>query len=102
MTKLLIGYTFLRYTAQVEHLSKAVQEAFPTNKDLIVDAEMLLVDTKTGKPLPFGTLGIHKKKEFADATVCLFIFDCLYYDGVSLIDRYHLPFFINCFALQIF
>lgn len=38
-----------------------------------------------GKPLPFGTLGKHKKTEFQDANVCLFVFDCLYYNGKSLI-----------------
>ncbi|MCP9263895.1 DNA ligase [Dirofilaria immitis] len=54
-----------------ERLQLHKDEAFPTNRDLIVDAEMLLVDTNTGKPLPFGTLGIHKKKQFKDAAVCL-------------------------------
>lgn len=68
-------------------LNKAVVEAFPTNRNLIVDAEMLLVDTKTGKPLPFGTMGIHKKKQFADAVVCLFVFDCIYYDDRSLMEK---------------
>ncbi|KAL3995433.1 DNA ligase I ATP-dependent (dnl1) family protein [Acanthocheilonema viteae] len=55
---------------KVDDLNEVISEAFPTN-NLIVDAEMLLVDTNTGKPLPFGTLGIHKKKKFKDATVCL-------------------------------
>lgn len=27
---------------------------------MILDSEVLLIDTKTGKPLPFGTLGVHK------------------------------------------
>lgn len=27
---------------------------------MILDAEVLLIDTETSKPLPFGTLGIHK------------------------------------------
>lgn len=68
-------------------LNKVVSEAFATSKDLIIDAEMLLVDTNTGKPLPFGTLGIHKKKQFKDAAVCLFVFDCLYCDGQSLMEK---------------
>ncbi|EJD74156.1 DNA ligase [Loa loa] len=46
---------------KVVDLNKVVSEAFPTSRDLIVDTEMLLIDTNTGKPLPFGTLGIHKK-----------------------------------------
>uniref|UniRef100_A0A915PVD4 DNA ligase 3 n=1 Tax=Setaria digitata TaxID=48799 RepID=A0A915PVD4_9BILA len=72
---------------KVVDLNKVIAEAFPTNKNLIVDAEMLLIDTNTGKPLPFGTLGIHKKKEFKDAAVCLFVFDCLYYDNESLTGK---------------
>ena len=31
---------------------------------LILDCEVLLMDLKTNKPLPFGTLGIHKKSKF--------------------------------------
>lgn len=27
---------------------------------MILDSEVLLIDNKTGKPLPFGTLGVHK------------------------------------------
>jgi DNA ligase-3 len=49
--------------------------------------QVLLVDTKTGNPLPFGTLGIHKKSAFQDATVCLFVFDCLLFNDESLLDK---------------
>lgn len=31
-------------------------------------------------------LGIHKKKAFSDATVCLYIFDILYLNGETLLD----------------
>lgn len=86
---------------------------------MILDAEVLLIDTKTSKPLPFGTLGVHKvrtpklistvswlywhtvsflfdlsllslfeqKAAFQDANVCLFVFDCIYFNGVSLMER---------------
>jgi hypothetical protein len=37
-----------------------ISEAFPHGRDLILDSEVLLIDAKTGKPLPFGSLGIHK------------------------------------------
>jgi len=37
-----------------------IPEAFPHGRDLILDSEVLLIDAKTGKPLPFGSLGIHK------------------------------------------
>lgn len=71
---------------KVSHFKDYLPKAFPEATDLILDAEVLMVDVKTGKPLPFGTLGIHKQSEFKDAQVCLFVFDCLYYNGKVLID----------------
>ncbi len=44
------------------------------------------MDTKTHKPLPFGTLGIHKKAAFKEAVVCIFLFDILYLNGKSLMN----------------
>lgn len=35
---------------------------------MILDSEVLLIDMKTGKPLPFGTLGVHKV--LAQCQVC--------------------------------
>ncbi|XP_011635365.1 LOW QUALITY PROTEIN: DNA ligase 3 [Pogonomyrmex barbatus] len=64
-----------------------IGQAFPDGDDLILDSEVLMVDNETGQPLPFGTLGIHKKAEFKNANVCLFVFDCLYYNGEILIDK---------------
>ena len=43
---------------------------------------------RTKKPLPFGSLGVHKKKEFNEANEAFFIFDCLYYNGESLLREY--------------
>jgi DNA ligase-3 len=37
--------------------------------------------------LPFGTLGKHKKKQFKEANVCLFVFDLLWHNGESLLDK---------------
>jgi len=37
-----------------------IARAFPDGDDLILDSEVLMVDNETGRPLPFGTLGIHK------------------------------------------
>ncbi|CAN8030804.1 unnamed protein product [Ixodes persulcatus] len=71
---------------KVQHLKDFIPKAFPHGKDLVLDSEILMVDTKTGKPLPFGTLGIHKRAAFKDASVCLFVFDCLHYNGRSLLD----------------
>ncbi|XP_037975732.2 DNA ligase 3 [Plutella xylostella] len=71
---------------KVSHFKDYLPKAFPKGEDLILDAEVLMVDVKTGKPLPFGTLGIHKQSAFTDASVCLFVFDCLYYNGKVLLD----------------
>ncbi|KAL0271537.1 UNVERIFIED_CONTAM: hypothetical protein PYX00_008599 [Menopon gallinae] len=70
---------------KVNHFKDYIPQAFPHGQDLILDAEILMVDN-SGKPLPFGTLGIHKKSEFKDANVCLFVFDCIYYNGDSLMN----------------
>lgn len=37
--------------------------------------------------LTLGTLGIHKKKAFEDACVCVFVFDILYLDGKSFLHE---------------
>ncbi|KAJ7393415.1 DNA ligase 3 [Desmophyllum pertusum] len=50
----------------------------------VMTHKVLLVDNNTSKPLPFGTLGIHKKSAFKDASVCLFIFDCLQFNDENL------------------
>uniref|UniRef100_A0A1B6C8P5 DNA ligase n=1 Tax=Clastoptera arizonana TaxID=38151 RepID=A0A1B6C8P5_9HEMI len=72
---------------KVNHFKNFIPQAFPYGKDLILDSEILLVDKETGKPLPFGSLGKHKKDEFHNATVCLFVFDCIFYNGESLLQK---------------
>ncbi|XP_028823479.1 LOW QUALITY PROTEIN: DNA ligase 3-like [Denticeps clupeoides] len=72
---------------KVAHFKEFIPLAFPGGHSIILDAEVLLIDTNTGKPLPFGTLGVHKKAAFQDAQVCLFVFDCIYFNGVSLMDK---------------
>ncbi|KIH48839.1 ATP-dependent DNA ligase domain protein, partial [Ancylostoma duodenale] len=72
---------------QISHLEKFIPQAFPAGLDLIIDAEVLLVDNVSGKPLPFGTLGVHKKEQFKDASVCIFIFDILRYNDEDLMTR---------------
>jgi DNA ligase-3 len=69
---------------KIENLAACIRQALPHARDLILDGELLLID-RSGIPLPFGTLGCHKKKEFADATVCYVIFDCLFINGKSLL-----------------
>ncbi|XP_078142978.1 DNA ligase 3 [Centroberyx gerrardi] len=72
---------------KVAHFKDYIPQAFAGGHSMILDAEVLLIDTKTSKPLPFGTLGVHKKAAFQDAKVCLFVFDCVYFNGVSLMER---------------
>ncbi|NXK81933.1 DNLI3 ligase, partial [Amazona guildingii] len=72
---------------KVAHFKDFIPRAFPGAQSMILDSEVLLIDNKTGKPLPFGTLGVHKKAAFQDANVCLFVFDCIYFNDVSLMDR---------------
>ncbi|XP_024939791.1 DNA ligase 3 isoform X2 [Cephus cinctus] len=72
---------------KINHFKDYIPKAFPSADDLILDSEILMINTKTGQPLPFGTLGVHKKAQFKDANVCLFVFDCLYYNGDVLIDQ---------------
>ncbi|KAL2742350.1 DNA ligase 3 isoform X1 [Vespula maculifrons] len=72
---------------KIRHFKDYIPKAFPDGDDLILDSEILLIDNKTSKPLPFGSLGVHKKSEFKDANVCLFVFDCIYYNGEVLINK---------------
>lgn len=47
---------------KVAHFKDFIPQAFPGGQSMILDSEVLLIDNKTGKPLPFGTLGVHKVK----------------------------------------
>ncbi len=72
---------------KVAHLKEFIPKAFPNAKQLILDSEVLLYDSVSQKPLPFGTLGVHKKNSFKNATVCLFVFDCLHLNGIDLMNK---------------
>merc|ERR1719186_2225782 len=39
------------------------------------------------KAFPVGTLGIHKGSGFKDATPCLFVFECMFYNGENLMNK---------------
>lgn len=58
--KLSYVYKYFKNNLQVKHLQEYIPQAFPHGKDLILDSEILMIDTTTGKPLPFGSLGKHK------------------------------------------
>ena len=72
---------------KVSHFKNHISLAFPDANSIILDAEVLMVNNTTGDPLPFGTLGIHKKADFKDATPCLFVFDCMHYNGESWMNK---------------
>ncbi|XP_050438393.1 DNA ligase 3 isoform X3 [Adelges cooleyi] len=72
---------------KVKMFKEYIPKAFQHGREMILDCEVLMYDRNTDKPLPFGTLGIHKKSQFEDANPCLFVFDCMYYNGVSLMDK---------------
>ena len=66
---------------QVKLFKDYIPKAFPDGDDLILDSEILMIDRKTGQPLPFGSLGKHKvlhlhyrKKNtsigLTDSTIC--------------------------------
>ena len=63
-----------------------IKKAAPKAESIILDGELLLVDTKTHQPLPFGTLNVHKKNNFAGANVCVYIFDICYLNGNVLLE----------------
>ncbi|XP_034127058.1 DNA ligase 3 [Drosophila guanche] len=69
---------------KIKALKDYIPRAFPGAGDMILDSEIILVDTETDAMLPFGTLGAHKKQTYANASVCLFVFDCILYDGDDL------------------
>lgn len=71
---------------KIKNVKADVQLSCPGATSFILDAEILMVDTMTGKPLPFGSLGKHKRAEFKNASPCLFVFDILYFNGTSLLN----------------
>ncbi|KAJ7388204.1 DNA ligase 3 [Desmophyllum pertusum] len=50
-------------THKVAPIKDHLPKACPHGNNLILDCEVLLVDNNTSKPLPFGTLGIHKTEK---------------------------------------
>ncbi|XP_061386573.1 DNA ligase 3-like [Musca vetustissima] len=69
---------------KVKRFKEMIPKAFPGAGDMILDSEIILVDTLSGELLPFGSLGAHKKKEYQHAEVCLFVFDCILFKGEDL------------------
>ena len=59
--------------------------AFPGATSVVLDCEVLMVDTKEGVFLPFGTLGSKKRHEHPDAQPCIVVFDMLMHNGESML-----------------
>jgi DNA ligase-3 len=72
---------------KIAQLKTYLPKAFPTANELILDSEIIMVDKTTGSLLAFGTLGKHKKEENQNAVPCLFIFDCLQFNGDDLTSK---------------
>ncbi|KAG5684185.1 hypothetical protein PVAND_013425 [Polypedilum vanderplanki] len=72
---------------KIAKIKDYLPKAFPNADDLILDSEIIMVDTTNGNLLPFGTLGKHKKEEHKNASACLYIFDCLYFNGEDLTKK---------------
>lgn len=72
---------------KIAALKNFLPKAFPSANDLILDSEIIMVDKSTSSILPFGTLGKHKKEENPNAVACLFVFDCLYFNGDDLTTK---------------
>lgn len=75
-------------TQQYPDLEQPLRDLAGKHESLILDSEIVGWDKKTDKILSFQTLTSRAKKNVDVANevqVCLFIFDCLYVNGVSLL-----------------
>jgi DNA ligase-3 len=79
-------FSLLFSPLQIEPVKEYVLKATDA-ASIILDCEILLMDSVTRKPLPFGTLAVHKKNLFQNATVCIFLFDILLLNGKPLMSE---------------
>jgi len=74
---------------RTEILPKSLRE---TTENVVLDGEVVAYDRETKQILPFQNLQRRKRKDVSEedlkkqATVCYFAFDCLYYNGTSLLQ----------------
>ncbi|AYC44686.1 DNA ligase-like protein [Moosepox virus GoldyGopher14] len=73
-------------THKIDGFDKLLTDAFPTAKNFILDAELIMIDIESNSFLPFGSLGIHKKASYENSVTCMFIFDCLYYNDNNFMN----------------
>ena len=72
---------------KVDPLRPYLAKALASTTQAVLDAEVVLMDTQTDKPLPFGTLGKHKRKDHDHAVACLLVFDVMQLNGKLLLDK---------------
>lgn len=56
-------------------------------QSIVLDGEILMYDIKKKEPLPFVSLSKSKKTSFSNAVSAVFLFDILYLNGQSLMDK---------------
>ena len=59
---------------KVSHIDSYLPKACPKDSTFILDSEILMVNVKTGKLLPFTSLGVHKRKVSNTILIVLYIF----------------------------
>ncbi|QHG62688.1 DNA ligase-like protein [Cetacean poxvirus 1] len=69
---------------KVDGLSEYISNNYNMGCSMILDSEIVVVCED--KILPFGTLGIHKKSEYKNSQVCVFIFDCLFFNDINVMN----------------
>lgn len=84
--------TFSRNSEKTTEKYPDLMEIYNTSeKDFIIDGEVVAYDRKERKILPFQTLATRKRKRVVSSKinvqVCVFVFDLIFFDGVSYIDR---------------
>ncbi len=80
-------------TEQYPEIVEAVKKEFKTIKNMIVDGELVPVDAKTGKLMPFQQISRRRGRKYdiletsENIPVQYFVFDILYYNDQSYIDK---------------
>ncbi|AFB76951.1 DNA ligase [Cotia virus SPAn232] len=72
---------------KIDGFDKLFDDAFKDADNFIMDSEIICIDTSNGNFLPFGSLGVHKNKTYENISICIFIFDCMYYNSVNIMNE---------------
>uniref|UniRef100_H2ZXR2 DNA ligase (ATP) n=1 Tax=Latimeria chalumnae TaxID=7897 RepID=H2ZXR2_LATCH len=72
--------------SQQKHLKRQISQTLVLQYSKILCKSTLSISGSFSKLYPSAPLS-QQKAAFQDANVCLFVFDCIYFNGVSLMDR---------------